>query len=422
MTASDGDINVRLDDLWDQFGLSPDTPTAASLRQAAPAIRTWLEKGKEDPEIAVRAAQILLIDPELPGATKRAAWVPMRTVLTEVWPNAGRGKEHISYAQTLLLAAWPTGAQEGWLDLALLFDSARRATHWLEKGRKALHSWRASVGQQANNTQRLSSPAAPKPPSFEATQFAGIQLNTKAALKQVQDNQGHPHWQVVGPHVVQLLEQYRDGLTSLSDNLKHLSQQVAKYGQDLTAYAGNTVKNLVASQLQGLREEVDNSRGELNLLWWGQARYCHALSKSYRRLTLENDKSVVWWAAYEAAKLSLALDTEPAASYVVETLHSLGQDVFEKKPLIRWIEETHCVLQDAGAHAPLVGGRLTAIASGDALGLPVTWSRLKAAQKESLTDAADAVALELDTEIDRGEWASWAFREILLDLALADES
>ena len=49
----------------------------------------------------------------------------------------------------------------------------------------------------------------------------------------------------------------------------------------------------------------------------------------------------------------------------------------------------------------------------------MTWVRLKAAQKDPLIGAADEVAIDLDAEIDRGEWASWIFRETLLDLHLS---
>jgi hypothetical protein len=208
---------------------------------------------------------------------------------------------------------------------------------------------------------------------------------------------------------------------NLSEGLKLLTQQAGQHGQELATYAKATIQSLVHSEVERSLGQESRIRAELDLLWWGQARYCHAEAKPYRQMRASADV-VLWWAAYEAAENSLPLETEPAAAYLVETLQGLGQDVFEKKSLLRWIEGLHATLIRFADKAPRVSERLSSLVAEDALGLPVTWTRLRAARKEPLEGAVGEVALDLDAEIDRGEWASWIFREVLLDLHLANDA
>ncbi|MEP7119635.1 MAG: GTPase-associated system all-helical protein GASH [Byssovorax sp.] len=423
MAASDADIRERLSVLWEEFGLTPDVATAKAQHTAARAVEAWLMTSEEDPEIAIRAAQILLMDPERPGANKRRAWGALRSVLSEAWPNAGTAGQNIAYAQALLLATWPPGTQEAWLGTILVFDSARAAVHGAKQRQEAVDRWRANLKPVGSRAPRAVAEAVPNPPKIVVTQFDGITLDVTAALKQMETHRSQNSWGGgVGAEVVQVLRDYGIEITKISDSLKLVSREVNKQAQALVTYTGQTIKSLVAGQVQGLREEVRDNRAELGLLWWGQARYCHALGIPYRRLAREGADSLLWWVAYEAADLSQELETEPAAAYLVETLHGLGQDIFERKTLGQWIEGTCAALQSLGDKAPRVSANLKAVADGDLLGLPVTWARLNAARNGGLAGAADAVALDLETEIDRGEWASWIFREILLDRFLAGDS
>jgi hypothetical protein len=122
-------------------------------------------------------------------------------------------------------------------------------------------------------------------------------------------------------------------------------------------------------------------------------------------------------AAIESSLLSEKLDVEPAAAFLVETLHALGHDVFEKKPVRAWMDGLHAALSREGDRAASLSDPLIKIATEDARGLPVTWVWLQAKQP-SLVGADEATGINLDAEIDRGEWASWVFRESLLDIRL----
>jgi len=81
------------------------------------------------------------------------------------------------------------------------------------------------------------------------------------------------------------------------------------------------------------------------------------------------------------------------------------------------------LLNAARNNVPRLSKRLDDIAKLDALGLPVTWVRRRVMDKEPFDrDAAkNDVALHLEEKIDRGDWASWVFRETLLDLHLLDK-
>jgi hypothetical protein len=181
-----------------------------------------------------------------------------------------------------------------------------------------------------------------------------------------------------------------------------------------------SVLNQARESNKFVRHFLTSMKGELDLLWWGQARYCESLRKPFRRIQPPED--VLWWAAREAADRAQGVDVEPAAAYLVETLHALGQDASERRSLLQWMEGLHASLNRAPQLVPALSEPLERYAREDALGLPVTWVRLQAARKESLEGAAEKVALDLKAEIDRGQWASWILRECLLDLHLADRS
>ncbi|WP_437307002.1 GTPase-associated system all-helical protein GASH [Sorangium sp. So ce388] len=419
MTVNAEDIRDRLGELWTNWGLSPDVALGEVQLRALGAVAAWLEQGATDPEVAIRAVQILLADPERPGWNKRASWIALRRVLKEAWANAGTGSEHLLYGQTLLLAAWPNDALAGWLSLAQLMDSAcDEVMRGRERQRDDLARWRMNIRAfRAADEQGVGTEALTPDPRSELTLFQGVSLTTQSALQHVQNFQSHNHYPSVGPHISQVLHEHHSALNTLATAVVRMSEEVAQYGQGLAAYVGQALRG----EMRCMRDESTRSRAELNLLWWGQARYCRVLKSPYRRLRSE-EGVMLWCAAREAAQLSLSLEVEPAAAYLVETLHALDQDISEKKPLFRWMEGLLAALRDARVETPPLSRRLEQLAKDDALGLPVTWVRLQAAVKEPLTRAADAVALDLDldAEIDRGQWASWLFRETLLDLRIAD--
>ena len=100
-------------------------------------------------------------------------------------------------------------------------------------------------------------------------------------------------------------------------------------------------------------------------------------------------------------------------------LHQLGHDLAEKRPLGAWMRELHPLLLTEAKVVP-AAKELAELVGEDALGLPVTWLRLHVNETLDDTTMAEAMGLPLDTEVDRGQWAAWIFRELSLDLALAE--
>jgi hypothetical protein len=415
MTTSDADMRKRLSEIWTEWGLSPGEAESQAQHRAADAVAAWIERGKSDPEIAIRAVQIMLADPERPDVRRRKCWKDLRDAVTEVWTNAGTGDGHVAYGQALLLAAWPQEAQVGWLTLAPLLDSAWDLTRG--KDRQLFERWRSELRSTgAAGEQAVTESPAAKLPGSGIMPFGGVTLTSASAIERINQKLQTNNFNTAGSHVVQVLTDHESALQNISAALVRISQEAAQFGQVLTTFLDQVARQEIAQ----IQEQALSSHGELDLLWWGQARYCHALKTPYRRMRSDAD-ALLWWAASEAAALSLRLPVEPAAAYLVETLDDLDQDVFEKKTLIDWMQRFHAALTLAGDKVPRLSDRLAEIAHGDPLGLPVTWVRRQAARKEPLTDAANAVALDLDQEIDRGEWASWIFRETLLDLHLRTE-
>lgn len=400
--ASGGDARERLIDIWTAWGLKPLDDQSDKQHKALGSVEAWLARGVSEPEIVVRAVQILLADPEQPGWKSRPCWVALRKAVADVWSNPGTADDHIMYGQALLLAAWPLDNAQAFHEVATLLDSASDAMRGRERQRLRLDMWRiATVGRAV--TPAIVSPAPGDVPTI--TPVAEVKLSAVATPQLMQQWAQNSNWQAATTFLNRLLDEYGDRLMELGTATETLSQEVSQYTEAQAQRAATLTSQRPAAH---------------DLLWWGQARYCKTLATPYRRMS--NATDVVWWASREAASLSASIETEPAAAYLVETLHALGQDVFEKRALNVWMEQLHGALSRASSKAPSVSERLKKIADDDALGLPVTWVRLRASHKEPLTAAADAIALDLDAMLDLGQWASWIFRESLLDLRLGQSA
>ena len=111
------------------------------------------------------------------------------------------------------------------------------------------------------------------------------------------------------------------------------------------------------------------------------------------------------------------------AAFICETLHALGQDLTEQRPLVGWLEELAETLRRHAEYLTDVREPLAGLVTGDALGLPISWLRAQIAAGEVPDDlataAGKAVSLDLTTPLDRGDWATWLLRELLLDRRLA---
>jgi hypothetical protein len=421
MTSS-ADGQDRLQEIWAEWSLTPDETMSKAQLGALDAVAKWLEAGQTDPEVMIRAVQLLLADPERPDARQRASWKSLRKAVQENWTNAGTFRDHFSYGQALVLAAWPD-EQSGWLNRSTLLDSGWELRRGNEP--KEIAKWRMRYAapcvptvQSADATKVM----APLPKAAQLAKVAEVKSEAKEAIKELNES-GRNAWNYSGQAVITLLNAHNAAITQLSSALGALHGDLTQVNS--TSYW--SLKNLsdhVNSSADKLRREINNeigrSESKLNLLWWGQSRYCRALRKPYLRLK-SDPAALLWWTAREAAELSLAVDVEPAAAYLVETLNNLDQNIDDKKSVLVWMEEFYKTLRQAGDKVPKLSDRLDKIAKEDALGLPVTWVRQQVMRKNDFDPQAakEAIALQLDEEIDRGDWASWVFRETLLDLHLA---
>lgn len=403
MATNGGDARERLREIWEARNIVPtDDQTIETQERALAAVGGWLEQGESNPYIGIRAIQVLLLNPEQTDVSKRECWKAMRAVLIPTWKSAGAAPNSLTYAQALLLASWPNQEpHEGWTTLVAIMMSSAWCAMTGRNGRDQVFANWATDLHLAGGAERGIG-AHSVLPKVKVRAKIPLSLPSEADLTNIRDSYGNRF-----DPIVAALKQHQSSLNNLKDAVETL-------GQDLDEKCDkfDTAIQAVAEQ------SISDPERAFDLLWWGQARYCRAERKPYRRLPSQDD--VLWWAAREAAELSRSLEVEPAASYVVETLTSLGHDTFEKKPLLHWMSDLHNTLGRVRDKTPHISKRLEQIASVDALGLPVTWVRLKAASKDSLEGADAAVALALDTEIDRGEWASWIFRETLLDLRLSE--
>ncbi len=409
--TNDTNMCEKLDDIWGALTLTPgDDAAIEKQHEVLPVVATWLADGKNDPEIVIRAVQLLLADPEYPELRQRACWKTLRKKLIEVWKAAGTGDKPFFYVQALLLAAWPQDA-EGHFLLKPLLDSA-----WALQDRrtlKALAEWRNATAPKLVSGE-VASTTRPDPATSNSTGLprSDFDLKTAADIAHIEENKGHGHVERIGFQLSSVLKAHDAALV----NLSAVKPTFAEANARLTALTG------IAHQLTQNDDLLIKNVTQNNLLWWGQSRYCRTLGKPYRRL--KSDKpALLWWTAREAAEFAQSVEVEPAAAYLVQTLQDLGQDVDEEKPVLDWMKELHGALMQGADNVPRLSKRLDEIAGADALGLPVTWVRRKAMLKEPFSedDAKNDVALPLDKTIDRGDWASWIFRETLLDLHLAEK-
>ncbi len=406
--AKDSEKNpaARLNQIQKEWGLSDkvDESTAKAQAQALVPLQKWLATGAKSPNVVIRSVQVLLADPEIPGVDQRTALNEVSTQLSETWAKVGQGQEGVLGLQAMLLAAWPHESRQGNFALAPLLDSAWSAVKGRDRCRSRLDAWRRSLLHSqtgGSNKPQAARAAAPKV-SVQANGPAIAAVGT--AMTHLRSHAGARFYEAVGSQLATVLEAHNSDIQSLFDFVNVLPEPINN--------ALSELKSQISSELifqQALRTETE-------FLWWGQARYSQALRIPYRRI--KNPDERLWWMAWESSQLARHLDAEPAASFLVETLDQVGDDITEKRSLKDWIQALISTLRNAkNLH---VGNPLAELASEDPLGLPVTWARLEVADSEfeeaALEEKArEKTGLSLDVELDRGDWAAWVFRECLLD-------
>lgn len=401
-----------LNQIRKEWGFEADEPTAKAQTQALAPLQKWLSTGTKSPDVVIRAVQVLLADPEVPGIDQRHAIDEVSQQVAEIWAKSGQGPQGVLGLQAMVLAAWPYEARQGSFALTPMLDSAWSAMMGRERYRARINEWRRSI-LEPKTTKPPQSPDAPTAAQQPLIPLAPLKTTAAGVASFIEYLRKNAN---VGWTYNNFAIQLVGVLDALTSDLANLSQAMGSLPATLTSLTTGfaTLRNQINAELA---RALQSSRVESALLWWGQARYSQSLLTPYRRI--KNPDERLWWMAWESSQLALQLDVEPAASFLIETLCQVGDDISEKRPLIAWIRELVSVLRRTEQELD-ISEKLADMASDDALGLPVTWARLEASdsdhQDTTLEErAGESTGLNLNVEIDRGEWAAWVFREVLLD-------
>jgi hypothetical protein len=415
-----GDRFRNIRQAWD---LRADETEVQAQNKALVPLRDWLLKGVTSAEIPLRAAQVLMADPERPGIHKRPAVNAVLTQVSDAWESAGLKERDVQILRGMLLATWPQGQQGGGFALAPLLDSAWMAITSRTIKDKALQDWRrqllATTAQPLPVSKTKKKPAEESNLSQELTSFEFPDL-TKAI--KVVETAGAPYSEKLATQTARAFSSFVESIEALT---AHLNTTVTTSIAELDIGVSN-----LSSQISEATTQPKSQTEQLNLLWWGQARYSHYLQTPYRHFSDVTER--LWWMAWDCSELAQSLQVEPAASFLVETLYQVDRTIdTQKRPLAAWVAELTGTLRrirEQGQHAPVLamGKHLEKFAQEDPLGLPVTWARLEAARAKPSQDAIEdqlrvQVGLDPQVLLDRGDWAAWVFREALLDRRLGGQ-
>lgn len=499
--------------LMTDWSLEADANAGGRYQTALARMQGHLAGGATQPGIALRAVQLLLLDPEQADRRQRSAVKEAARVLQEGWPGIER---QILSMQALVMAAWPA-EPSGWLrrlpgllgspleegvlpgravqrsQILAFWETARGGVempsapplvptplavqlpllapdgltapaglmHHLRSNRRTAWTSDQFMGQVYEIIASIQKRATYLSASCANFSFEPRNADFVTSLNHLSSANG-PSWSLnnfgaqlhsvlaalVRPMKALLAQLGALGLQHSDSSVdKHLAELQRRQGEAITfeqfsapliavlewldaAYSQlpilDALNQVLAPQQAALDAALRQARGEMQgrqeLLWWGQARYCHHLQTPYRRLQGRDPEAVLLYAAFEAAARAGGLPIEPVAAYLCEVLHALGQDLSQRRSLREWMAAQHAALR--AAPLPALTPSLSALAGEDPLGLPVTFLRLPTSQAHAWDGdlaqrATAAVALPLDNLIlDRAQWASWLLREALLDQAL----
>ena len=354
--------STTLSEIWRSWGMRPTNDEAKAQKEALAALEKHLRSGSA---VLVRGAQALLLDPETPGAAKRPLLATFWRVVDSAWSSAGTANTHLLALQAMLLACWPEDSNHSGLVSSLLSPWEHLRGRGLQKER--LVQWR-----DERATERF----------LEVEDEEVEDEDEEVEDEEVEDEE-------VEDEEIDFAEMKR---------LLHPNRR--------PQFIAELIRILEALASRGHVEDV-RPEPHSELLWWGQARYSHLARKPFRRM--DDSAEALWFAAREAADRACKLPIEPSASYLQETLFSLGRSPSEKKPLWQWLIELRPLIKNC-PEDPL-GADLVKLVREDALGLPVT--QLCADPTVSDADLKNVLGAPAEAELDAGQWVAWVFRELV---------
>jgi hypothetical protein len=410
-------------EICQEWNLSAGEAQIQAHKKALAPLHAWLLTGVDSPEVVIRAVQVLMADPERPANRKRPAVKQLFKQLSQAWGSVGLNEEDVLILRGMLLATWPRELREGGFALAPLLDSAWVGIPGRVDKQKHLQEWR----RQLATAEQPSSPVilSIRKISNESKRAAGLvevqAPDPEGRLARLQNhvNRYSDHG---ASHSHEVLKEHQQVFSVFAHQLNITKNILEHFDKDIAALTGQVTE--ITSALQEL-SEARSQPGQLDLLWWGQAKYSTTTRLPYRRIA--DDTERLWWMAWESSELATALEVEPAACFLIETLYQLDKRIdAPKRPLKEWLAELLEALRrihgkdEQHADAMAMSDHLETLAREDALGLPVTWARRQAANPKPFDGSLEErirtdIAVDPDTLLDLGDWAAWIFREALLD-------
>lgn len=392
---------TSLNEIWRAWGLRTDPTLAGAQVQAVAALKAWLAASDQKPEHALRSVQVILLDPERPDAANRPCVKPIHDLVIDSWKGGGTHEHFVVFLQAMLLAAWPGAAATWGGALAHLVRGASLALRGRERQAPRIQAWLAGLPEAP---LPVASPSEVVADLVETTISPSLMLpnfpQDKLDFLAKNSGQGWSWAQTSG------------SINPLFNAVWELYQRLPAAEAALVEQCENALEGM-RQYMQSVTSTKAPVSPELDLLWWGQAGYSHHLRRPLRHIADVGTR--VLWGSLEAAERSRDLPTEPAASFLVETLRRLGLDVDQKRPLLEWMRELHAAIR-AAPQFPKIQPQLAEFAREDALGLSITWVRMHASERFDDAAAREGVALALDVDVDLGDFAGLVFRELLLDL------
>ena len=419
----------RFSGIWRDWGFDAPTRTER-LPEALTALHAWGQEHGQGGAPALRVCQVLALDAERPGVLTRASTRLVLDVVDSVWPLF----DNLHLLQAMIVAACPTPALGELVPVSAQLGRTKHVAsiqRWLTKRNSRASQSPGAEGVAASlqwlwdnrESAVTSNSYGPHLASFLAGISASSDLTVESrefaggAIAKVREcAERNAPWSDLVVPLVESIESVWAGTRPGfgSPRARRAFWALLKSGGANWNWA--TASQYVLPEMYALAALVRRDGASNDLLWWGQARYCHTLQQPYRKLTSE-PLQALWWAAREVAERAEALPFAPTAAYLVNTLEAMGLDVGEKRPARAWLEALRAALESLPAEhsrTVQVAEPLRQLAEEDATALPVTWVRLRSPGTDPLT----AVALPLDQTIDLGDLATWVLGEVLLERRL----
>lgn len=355
----------RLQDLWGAWGLRPDTALGDKQLEALGALKTWLLEA--DALRVVAATQILMLNPQSPTAHQTKPAIQLADVLANTWGTARTQPSYVQFFQAMLLACWPSQPSGSPWELPRLLDPVWAAIHKPEHVGAAIEAWRKAPSDFGSALY----------PIREIT-TSGKSDESIAALEWFEGHEQNLAFGMWKPY-------FLDVVDDMNRRLEYVERTPA--------------------------ESRDTHAARVDLMWWGQAKYCRRLRRPYRRVEKPGAR-MLHLAVDVADRMALArLPYAPTAAFLAEVAADLGLPWDEERTLGAWVAELNdalCSEQDVIMSPVLKGLGST--------GLPVL---ALAAGEVELNEVEQECGVVLQTQLDRAEWLRWLLGELTLARVIA---